>query len=87
MLYSGLLNLGISKWIGRGKPWAFAMSAFATASLLIYMVLLLFQNIPAENTDPFAGAKSSARKSILIHGSYLVILLVALIDLRKRKTI
>ena len=87
LLYPGLLNLGISKWIGRGNLWAFAMSSFATASLLIYMVLLLFQCIPAENTDPFAGAKSSARKAILINGSYLVILLVVWIDVHRRKTV
>lgn len=87
LLYPGLLNLGISKWIGRGNPWAFAMSAFATASILIYLVLLLFESIPAENTDPFAGAGSSARYSILINGSYLVIILVVWIDMRRTKNV
>ena len=85
LLYPGLLNLALAKRIKHGKPWAFAMSAFATAALLAYLVLLLFQTIPPKNTDPFAGAGSSARYSILINGTHLVVLLAVWIGVVKRK--
>lgn len=70
LLYPGLLNLGISKWIGRGRQWAFAMSAFGTIALLAYAILLLFMKTPPDPTNPFAGAGGTARILTTILSTY-----------------
>ena len=36
LVYPGLINIGISRWIGHGHPWALAMSAVVTLPLLVY---------------------------------------------------
>ena len=85
LLYPGLLNLGISKSIWRGKQWAFAMSAFATVALLVYAILLLFMKTPPDPTDPFAGASSTAAALSTILIIYLVFLLPGWIAVRRRQ--
>ena len=40
LIYPGLINIGISRWIKQGHPWALAMSAVVTLPLLVYEALL-----------------------------------------------
>ena len=60
LLYAGFLNLGLSRWLWRGRQWAFAVSTLATVALLGYAILLAFMKTPPDPTDPFAGASSTA---------------------------
>ena len=85
LLYQGLLNLGLSKSIGRGRQWAFAMSACATGALFVYAILLLFMKTPPDPADPFAGASSTAGALTTILGIYLAFLLPRWMALRKRQ--
>ena len=84
LLYPGLLNIGIAKQIRRGRQWAFAMSAFGTIALLVYVVLLLFMTVP-DPTVPFAGAGQTARSLTTIISIYLAFLLAGWISLRRRQ--
>ena len=76
LVYIGFLNFGVSRWLRHGKQWAFAMSAYGTLSLLVFLTLLVFIETPADPTDPFAGSGSTTRHSLLIHGSYFVLVIL-----------
>ena len=40
LVYFGSLNIGISRWIKQGRPWAIAMSGVVTFYLWVYLGLL-----------------------------------------------
>jgi len=40
LIYGGLINIGISRWIRQGHPWALAMSAVVIFPLMVYEALL-----------------------------------------------
>jgi len=86
LAYPGMVNLALSRWIWRGREWAFGVSALCTIPLLAYLVLLLFARIPPDSTDPFAGAGDSARTTVLINGIYLAVLFSAWVPLRRRSS-
>jgi galactitol-specific phosphotransferase system IIC component len=65
LVYPGLINIGISRWIKQGHPWALAMSAVVTLPLLVYEALL----VPARHSNQMAG--------VIINGLYLCFLIVA----------
>lgn len=58
--YVGTLNIGLSRWIRRGRTWAIAMSAVATFFLCVYLILL----------QPIKDVKLA----IILHGCYLCLL-------------
>ncbi len=82
IIYVGLLNLGVSKWLGQSKGWAFSMSAFGTAAYLVYLVLLLFLKASPDSTDPFAASGAASRYSTMIMGSYFGLLVAVWIWVR-----
>jgi hypothetical protein len=51
LIYPGLINIGISRWIRQGHPWALAMSAVVTFPLLVYEALL----VPARHSSQITG--------------------------------
>lgn len=65
LIYSGLINIGISRWIKQGHPWALAMSAVVTLPLLVYEALL----VPARHSNQMLG--------VIINGLYLCFLTIA----------
>jgi len=65
LVYPGLINIGISRWIKQGHPWALAMSAVVTLPLLVYEALL----VPAHHSNQALG--------VIISGLYLCFLIVA----------
>jgi hypothetical protein len=85
LLYAGLLNLGVSRWLRRGRQWAFAMSTFGTIALLAYAILLLFMKTPLDPTDPFAGASSTALGLVTMESICLAFLLAGWSSLRRRQ--
>jgi len=85
LLYAGLLNLGVSRWLRRGRPWAFAMSTSGTIALLAYAILLMFMKTPPDPTDPFAGASSTALGLATMESICLAFLLAGWSSLRGRQ--
>ena len=85
LIYPGLLSLGLSRWLGRGRDWAFAMCTFGTMALLIYLVLLLFLKAPPDSADPIAGVDPTPRYSTMIVGLYLGLLIAVWASLRRRR--
>ena len=65
LVYPGLINIGISRWIRQGHPWALAMSAVVTLPLLVYEALL----VPAHHSNQALG--------VIISGLYLCFLIIA----------
>ena len=65
LVYPGLINIGISRWIKQGHPWALAMSAVVTLPLLLYEALL----IPAHHSNQTWG--------VIVNGLYLCFLITA----------
>ena len=65
LIYPGLINIGISRWIKQGHPWALAMSAVVTLPLLVYEALL----VPAHHSNQVFG--------VIFSGLYLCFLIVA----------
>lgn len=65
LVYPGLINIGISRWIRQGHPWALAMSAVVTLPVLVYEALL----VPARHSSQMAG--------VIVNGLYLCFLIVA----------
>ena len=59
LVYPGLINIGISRWIKQGHPWALAMSAVVTLPLLVYQALL----VPAHHSNQIFG--------VILNGLYL----------------
>ena len=64
LVYPGLVNIGISRWIKQGHPWALAMSAVVTLPLLVYEALL----VPARHSNQIFG--------VIISGLYLCFLII-----------
>jgi hypothetical protein len=85
LLYAGLLNLGLSRWLWRGRQWAFAMSTFGTIALLGYAILLGFMKTPPDPTDPFAGASSTAGGLAIMESICLGFLLAGWRSARKKQ--
>ena len=56
LIYPGLINIGISRWIRQGHPWAFAMSAVVTLPVLVYQALL----VPAHHSNQMLGVIANA---------------------------
>jgi hypothetical protein len=65
LIYPGLINIGISRWIKQGHPWALAMSTVVTLPLLVYQALL----VPARHSSQMVG--------VIINGLYLCFLIIA----------
>jgi hypothetical protein len=40
LVYAGLINIGISRWIRQGHPWALAIGAVVVFPLMVYHPLL-----------------------------------------------
>lgn len=85
LLYPGILNLVVSASIWRGRQWAFAMSAFATVTLLAYAILLGFMKTPPNPADPYAGSSTTAGSLAIMLITYLAFLVPGWIALRKRQ--
>jgi hypothetical protein len=51
LIYTGLINIGISRWIRQGRPWALAMSAVVVLPLMVYEALIF----PAHHSNHFFG--------------------------------
>ena len=71
LVYPGLINIGISRWIKQGHPWALAMSAVVTLPLLVYEALL----VPARHSNQAWG--------VIINGIYLGFLIVACVTIHR----
>jgi hypothetical protein len=65
LVYPALINIGISRWIKQGHPWALAMSAVVTLPLMVYEALL----VPARHSNQMLG--------VIINGLYLCFLTIA----------
>jgi hypothetical protein len=72
LIYPGLINIGISRWIRQGHPWALAMSAVVTLPLLVYQALL----VPARHSNQMLG--------VIINGLYLCFLIIAWVSQSRR---
>jgi hypothetical protein len=59
LIYPGLINIGISRWIRQAHPWALGMSAVVTLPLLVYQALL----VPAHHSNQIFG--------VILNGLYL----------------
>jgi drug/metabolite transporter superfamily protein YnfA len=68
LVYPALINIGISRWIRQGHPWALAMSAVVTLPLLVYEALL----VPAHHSNQAFG--------VIIGGIYLCFLSMAFVS-------
>ena len=62
LIYPALINIGTSRWIGQGHPWALAMSAVVTLPVLVYEALL----VPAHHSSQMLG--------VIANGLYLCFL-------------
>lgn len=56
LVYPALINIGISRWIRQGHPWALAMSAVVTLPVLVYQALL----VPAHHSSQMLGVIANA---------------------------
>jgi hypothetical protein len=65
LVYPGLINIGIIRWIRQGHPWALAMSAVVTFPLLVYEALL----VPAHHSNQAFG--------VILCALYLCSLMIA----------
>jgi hypothetical protein len=72
LVFPGLINIGISRWIKQGHPWALAMSAVVTLPLLVYEALL----VPARHSNQIWG--------VIVNGLYLCFLIMAWVSERER---
>ena len=75
LVYPGLINIGISRWIRRGHPWALAMSAVVTLPLLVYEALL----VPAHHSNQALG--------VIMSGLYLCFLIMAFTNTRGERDV
>ena len=66
LLYAGLTNLVLSRWIARGRHWALAWSAAVTGALAGYCLLLL----------PVPTAREAAVPALALNLAYLAWLVV-----------
>jgi hypothetical protein len=74
LVYPGLINIGVSRWIRQGHPWALAMSAVVTLPVAIYEALL----VPAHHSNQMLG--------VIINAPYLCFLISAWVSLRPDKS-
>ena len=72
LVYPGLINIGISRWIKQGHPWALAMSAVVTLPVLVYEALL----VPARHSNQVWG--------VIANGLYLCFVIMAWVSQRER---
>ena len=56
LVYPALINIGTSRWIRQGHPWALAMSAVVTLPVLVYQALL----VPAHHSNQMFGVIANA---------------------------
>ena len=56
LVYPALINIGISRWIRQGHPWALAMSAVVILPVLVYQALL----VPAHHSNQVFGVLLNA---------------------------
>ena len=75
LVYPALINIGISRWIRRGHPWALAMSAVVTLPLLVYEALL----VPAHHSNQALG--------VIMSGLYLCFLIMAFTNTRGERDV
>jgi hypothetical protein len=75
LVYSGLINIGISRWIRRGHPWVLAMGGVVTLPLLVYEALL----VPAHDSNQALG--------VIISGLYLCFLIMAFTSRRGERDV
>ncbi len=73
LVYPGLINIGISRWIRQGHRWALAMSAVVTLPLLVYEALL----VPAHHSNQAFG--------VIANGLYLFFLIRAGVSHSRRQ--
>ena len=72
LVYPGLINIGISRWIRQGHPWALAMSAVVTLPVLVYQALL----VPAHHSNQIFG--------VIVNALYLCFLTNAWVSENRR---
>jgi hypothetical protein len=70
LIYSGLINIGISRWIRRGHPWALMMSAVVVFPLMVYEALIF----PAHHSNQIFG--------VIVNALYLCFLIRVAVSTR-----